>query len=119
MHSTPALLRRFAPYFKPYVGIFCLDLFCAGLTSLCEIVLPLLVRYLAQLGMEDISLLSAGLVLRVGAVYLGLRLIDVAAYYFMCNRGHIMGAMIEKIQSAESGLNESCLSLIKGFVVCF
>ncbi len=95
MHSTPALLRRFAPYFKPYVGIFCLDLFCAGLTSLCEIVLPLLVRYLAQLGMEDISLLSAGLVLRVGAVYLVLRLIDVAAYYFMCNRGHIMGAMIE------------------------
>ena len=95
MHSTPALLRRFAPYFKRYLGIFCLDLFCAGLTALCEVVLPLLVRYLAQIGMEDVSLLSAGLVLRVGAVYLVLRMIDVAAYYFMCNRGHIMGAMIE------------------------
>ncbi len=95
MHSTPALLKRFAPYFKRYLGIFCLDLFCAGLTALCEIVLPLLVRYLAQTGMEDVSLLSAGLVLRVGAVYLLLRVIDVAAYYFMCNRGHVMGAMIE------------------------
>ena len=31
----------------------------------------------------------------------------------------LMGAVIEKIQSAESGLNESCLSLIKGFKVCF
>ena len=31
----------------------------------------------------------------------------------------LMGAVIEKIQSAESGLNESCLSLIKGFEVCF
>ncbi|MCI8881009.1 MAG: ABC transporter ATP-binding protein [Clostridiaceae bacterium] len=95
VHSTPALLRRFAPYFKKYLGIFFLDLFCAGLTALCEIVLPLLVRYLAQTGMEDLSLLSAGLVLRVGAVYLALRVIDVVAYYFMCNRGHIMGAMIE------------------------
>ena len=31
----------------------------------------------------------------------------------------LMGAVIEKIQSIESGLNESCLSLIKGFEVCF
>ena len=31
----------------------------------------------------------------------------------------LMGAVIKKIQSAESGLNESCLSLIKGFEVCF
>ena len=31
----------------------------------------------------------------------------------------LMGAVFEKIQSAESGLNESCLSLIKGFEVCF
>ena len=27
----------------------------------------------------------------------------------------LMGAVIEKIQSAESGLNESCVSLIRGF----
>ena len=31
----------------------------------------------------------------------------------------LMGMVIEKIQSAESGLNESCLGLIKGFEVCF
>ena len=31
----------------------------------------------------------------------------------------LMGAVIEKIQSAESGLNESYISLIKGFEVCF
>ena len=30
----------------------------------------------------------------------------------------LMGAMIEKIQSAESGLNEACISLITGFEVC-
>ena len=31
----------------------------------------------------------------------------------------LMGAVIEKIQSAESGLNEAYISLIKGFEVCF
>ena len=31
----------------------------------------------------------------------------------------LMGAVIEKIQSTESGLNEACISLIRGFGVCF
>ena len=31
----------------------------------------------------------------------------------------LMGAVIEKIQSAESGLNEACISLMRGFEVCF
>ena len=31
----------------------------------------------------------------------------------------LMGAVIEKIQFAESGRNESCLGLIKAFEVCF
>ncbi|WP_283674128.1 ABC transporter ATP-binding protein [Butyricicoccus sp. Marseille-Q5471] len=88
-------MRRFAPYFKPYRRVLALDLFCAALTTLCEIVLPLMVRHLAQLGMDDLSLLSAGLILRVAALYLVLRVIDVAASYFMSNVGHVMGAKIE------------------------
>lgn len=93
--KTSALIGRFAPYFKPYAGVLALDLFCAALTTLCEIVLPLLVRYLAQVGMDDLSLLSASLIVRVAAVYLVLRVIDVAASYFMANVGHVMGAKIE------------------------
>ena len=31
----------------------------------------------------------------------------------------LMGAVIEEIQSAESGLNEACISLITDFEVCF
>ena len=30
----------------------------------------------------------------------------------------LVGAVIEKIQSAESGLNEACISLITGFEIC-
>lgn len=93
--STSALIKRFAPYFKPYSHILVFDLFCAALTTLCEIVLPLMVRYLAQLGMQDISLLSVQLISKIALVYLALRIIDVAAAYFMANIGHIMGAKIE------------------------
>ena len=39
--------------------------------------------------------------------------------YIIDEHRALMGAVIEKIQSVESGLNESCLSLIKGFEVCF
>ena len=31
----------------------------------------------------------------------------------------LVGEVVERIQSAESGLNESCLGLIKAFEVCF
>ena len=93
--SSLSLMRRFAPYYKKYMGVFVLDLFCAGLTTLCEIFLPLMVRYLAQLGQQDLSLLTTGLVLRVAGAYLALRLIDIAAAWFMADVGHIMGARIE------------------------
>ena len=39
--------------------------------------------------------------------------------YIIDEHRALMGAVIEKIQTAESGLNESCISLIKGFEVCF
>lgn len=89
------LIKRFIPYYKPYVHIMIMDLICASLTALCEIVLPVLVRNIAQVAQTDISGLTLELVLRTAAIYLVLRVIDVAAYYFMANIGHVMGARIE------------------------
>lgn len=93
--STFALLGRFAPYFKPYRPVLALDLFCAALTTLCDVFLPMMVRYLGQVGQTDASLLTVGLIGRVAGLYLVLRIIDALAYYFMSNIGHVMGAHIE------------------------
>jgi len=93
--ATPALLRRFWPYMARYKGILCFDLFCAALTSVCELVLPLIMRSITNMGVNDLSSLTVGYILRVGALYLVLRLIDGAANYFMANTGHVMGARIE------------------------
>ena len=46
--GTPALIRRFAPYLMRYKRILIFDLFCAALTTLCDIVLPKIMSYLTN-----------------------------------------------------------------------
>lgn len=93
--KTSTLLRRFAPYFKKYRGVLALDLFCASLTTVCELVLPLMVRFITERDMNDMASLTVALVLKIGGLYLVLRIIDAAANYYMQNIGHVMGAYIE------------------------
>ena len=93
--KTSTLLRRFAPYFKKYRGVLALDLFCASLTTVCELVLPLMVRFITERGMNDMASLTVALVLKIGGLYLVLRIIDAAANYYLQNIGHVMGAYIE------------------------
>ena len=77
------LMRRLAPYFRPYVGVMALDLFCASLTTICDLVLPLIVRYITSAANDPALALTVSIVLRLGALYLALRIIDAAANYFM------------------------------------
>lgn len=93
--KTSYLLKRFLPYFKKYRGILALDLLCATLTTVCDLVLPMIVRYLTDIGMNRLESLTVRLILTVGAIYLALRLMDLAANYYMANIGHMMGARIE------------------------
>ena len=94
--STKYLLKRFYPYFKPYWYILVFDLFCASLTSVCDLVLPVIVRFITNTVTTSPSDLTVPLVVRITLLYIVLRVIDVAANYYMQNRGHIMGAQIEK-----------------------
>ena len=96
-HTAPkkGLLRRFWPYLKKYKRILVFDLFCAALTTLCDMVLPLIMRFLTNTATTDASLLTAGLVLRLGLLYLVLRVIDGLANYYMADMGHVMGVYVE------------------------
>lgn len=93
--KTSYLIKRFLPYFKKYKGILAMDLFCAALTSICDLVLPMIVRYLTDIAATDVSQLTVRLILSVGVLYLVLRIIDLIANYYMANIGHVMGAKIE------------------------
>ncbi len=92
---TMSLGRRFVPYFKPYWKILLFDLLCASLTTLCELVLPLIVRFITDKAANDIAALTVSVILRLGGLYVVLRLIDAAANYYMQSVGHVMGSKIE------------------------
>ena len=89
------VFQRFMPYFRPYMGVMLLDLFCATLTTVCDLVLPLIVRFITGTITTDAAALTIAVVLRLGAAYLLLRVIDTAAYYYMQSIGHVMGSRIE------------------------
>lgn len=94
-YTSKELGIRFLSYFRPYRGTLCLDLFCAALTTVCEIVLPLFIRKITNTALTDVALLSAQMILGFAALYFLLRVVDAIANYYMANIGHVMGAKIE------------------------
>ena len=94
--QTGHAIRRLIPYSKPYWGTMVMDLLCAAMTTVCELVLPLIVRRVtnAATGASG-EALTARLILTMGGVYIFLRLIDAGAAYYMNSIGHIMGTYIE------------------------
>ncbi len=89
------LIKRFLPYYKPHVKTLFLDLSCAALTTVCELVLPMFVRYITDSAIENIALLTAKTILTIGVIYIVLRIIDALANYYMASVGHIMGTKME------------------------
>ncbi len=94
-YRSGELIKRFLPYYKKYLPTVIFDLFCASLTTVCEIILPLIMRDITNAGMTDTTSLTIGYVINIGVLYLMLRLIDGAAYYYMSYVGHVMGTKIE------------------------
>ena len=93
--TTRQLWNRFKPYLLRYKGVLCLDLVCAAMTTVCELVLPMMMRAITDRAAEDLVSLTLAYIVRIGAVYLALRLLDAAANYFKADVGHVMGAHIE------------------------
>ena len=98
--SKIGLLKRFIPYYKKYKWILIFDLFCASLTTVCELALPMLVRQITSyvtenLGASFIKEDFIKLVLGCGLLYVILRIIDTGANFYMAANGHIMGTKIE------------------------
>lgn len=94
-YTTKELLKRFIPYYKPYWKTMVFDLFCASLTTICELVLPLIMRYITNQALAEVMTLTVKTVALLGVLYLALRLLDCLANFYMADMGHVMGAKIE------------------------
>lgn len=93
--KTSDLMKRFGPYYKKYTGVLLLDLFCASLTTVCEMVLPLIFRYITNQGMEDMAAITVETIVHIALIYFALRIVDGIASFYMAYTGHVMGARIE------------------------
>lgn len=87
--------KKFAHYYKPYIGLILLDLLCAGVSAGCELVLPLIVRHITGDALAGQVGTVIGSVARLGLLYLALRMVDVGANYYMSYIGHTTGVRLE------------------------
>ena len=71
------------------------DLLCASLTTVCELVLPLILRYITNQGLKDLASLTVQTIVGIGVLYFALRIVDGLASFYMAYTGHVMGAAIE------------------------
>lgn len=93
--KNKGVIRPFIKYFKPYKAIMLMDLFFACLSTVCELVLPMIVRHITNVAALGDGGLLLSTVLKLGLLYLFLRLVDTYATYFMSYQGHVMGLKVE------------------------
>ena len=111
---SAARARKFIGYYRPYVPLLVADLCCAVLVAASAIALPLCASYittrLPELAQADDALFQ---ILSMGALMLGVFLVQSLATYFVDYQGHVMGARIEADVRKE--LFEHCQKLSFGF----
>lgn len=95
MKNSFSGFKKFVPYYKPYIPMIIVDLLCAAFSTVCELVLPLIVRFITNKALYEPQTLMLSLVLKLGALYLFLKILDTAANYFMAYIGHVTGTRLE------------------------
>ena len=89
------LIRRFIPYYKPYLGVFFMDLLCATILSAIDLAFPQLLRFLrGTLFAQSPEKIMAGL-FKLGLLLLVMYTVRCLCRWYVTYEGHIMGAKME------------------------
>lgn len=89
------LIRKFIPYYKPYIGVFLMDLLCATILSVIDLAFPQFLRVLRGtlfLDTPEAILKSLGF---VAAALLAMYIVRSLCRYYVAYQGHMMGARME------------------------
>lgn len=88
--------QHFLTYYKPYLGVFFLDLFCAFLVSVIDLAFPLILTYCTDvLFIQKSAEILDGLLI-LGLFLFGMYLIRAVCRYYVSAQGHIMGSYMER-----------------------
>ena len=89
-------IRKFISFYKPYKWLFAADVSCAAITTLASLALPLCVRYISGEVLSGGAHGAMPVIYRTVGLMLILIVIQTASGIFFDNRGHAMGAMMER-----------------------
>ncbi len=90
-----SLFRRFCCYYKPYMGLFVLDMICALIVSAVDLAFPQVLNVLNNDVFQRSSDEIVRIILWIAGGLAGLYLVKFFAQYFITCWGHIMGAKME------------------------
>lgn len=82
------MLKKFASYYKPHLKLFFIDLFCAFVVSVCNLVYP-------KVAGKMIDSASLNYVLICSGVLLGIFLLKAVMNYVITYWGHVVGVRIQ------------------------
>ena len=89
------LIKKFIPYYKPYMGVFLFDLFCATVLSVIDLAFPQFLRFLrSSLFLEEPSVILSRLGI-IAALLIVMYIIRSLCRYYVTYQGHMMGAKME------------------------
>ncbi|WP_027209007.1 ABC transporter ATP-binding protein [Butyrivibrio hungatei] len=89
------LIKKFIPYYKPYIGVFLFDLLCATVLSVIDLVFPQFIRILREtLFLEEPEIIMKRIWI-IGLLLLVLYFIRFLCRWYVTYWGHMMGAKME------------------------
>jgi ATP-binding cassette subfamily B protein len=95
------LIKKFIPYYKPYIGVFLLDLVCASILSVIDLAFPQFLRILrSTLFLESKELILSKLG-TIAALLIAMYLVRSLCRYYVTYQGHMMGAKMESGMRSE------------------
>jgi ATP-binding cassette subfamily B protein len=88
-------IRKFISYYKPYKGMFFMDMFCAFVLSVIDLIFPIIVRYL----LDDVYTQDEARIIKyvviIGSALFIMYILRYFCQYYITSKGHIMGARME------------------------
>lgn len=88
-------LKKLFAYYGPYKSLFYSDMFFAVLGAAVTLAIPLIVRYITNEVVYFEPAEAKRTVLLLGAILLGMVLLEIFCNFYIAYYGHIMGAKIE------------------------
>ncbi len=95
------LIKKFIPYYKPYIGVFLMDLVCASILSVIDLTFPQFLRILRSTLFLEESSVILGRLGTIAFLLIAMYVVRFLCRYYVTYQGHMMGARIESGMRSE------------------